>query len=258
MKLKTYIINLEKSVVRKRYMQELLSPYSFLEVEFITAVDGRMMSQEELRSLFDFEDSLNHYGRYLNPGEIGCTLSHRKVYEAIVQGDSPYALILEDDIAIQKDLNTLDFEGIDKILRTKRPRLLMLSGDYCYYRNTPITKIYSAVGSYAYFANRAAAQLILKITPPCSVADDWLYYKRKGLRLYAVYPYMIDANVDMGLLGSEIQQETWGIDRSKMSAKELLFGVVSGLIKKLFKSCAHFEYKTRVIDNVIVPEDKRQ
>ena len=54
MKLKTYIINLEKSVVRRRYMQELLQGYEFLDIEFLKAIDGRLLSQEEREARFDY------------------------------------------------------------------------------------------------------------------------------------------------------------------------------------------------------------
>ena len=239
-------------------MEDLLSVYDFLEIVFLKAIDGRQLSDEELHLRFDYARSKKLYGRILNAGEVGCALSHRKVYEDLVSGDVPYALVLEDDIAVQRDLNLLDLSIIDKLLRSARPRVLMLSGDYCYYRKRPVIKIYSAVGAYAYIINKAAAKLILRKVHPCCVADDWLYYKRKGLRLYAVYPYMIDANVNMALLSSDVKQDTWGIDRSKMSLKEVIIGAMTGATKKLFKHFDHFEYKVRVVGNVIVERKKKR
>ena len=140
MKLKTYVVNLEKSTVRKNYMQGLLSGYDFLDVEFIKAVDGRLLSEEERKSRFDYMKSRTLYGRTLNAGEVGCTLSHRKIYESIVHGSEPYALILEDDIAIQRDLGQMHIDKIDKILDSPKPRVLMLSGDYSFYRKKAITR----------------------------------------------------------------------------------------------------------------------
>ena len=182
MKLKTYIINLERSTVRKQYMSDLLSSYSFLDIEYIRAIDGRQLSEEERTSLFDYSKSKEVYGRFLNAGEVGCALSHRKVYEELLRGVESYALVLEDDIAIQRDLNYLPFMEIEKIMSTSRPRALMLSGDYSFYRRKPVIHIYSAVGAYAYIINRAAAKRILSIMPPCCVADDWMYYKRKRVK----------------------------------------------------------------------------
>ena len=258
MALKTYIINLEKSTIRKQYMQKLLEPYSFLDVEFIKAIDGRLLSEKERQTLFDYGKSRKLYGRTLNAGEVGCALSHRKVYERLLQENAPYALVVEDDISIQRDLNLIDFRKINTVLSSSRPRALMLSGDYCYYRKKPVIRIYSAVGAYAYIINKAAAKLILTKVHPCCVADDWLYYKRKGLQLFAIYPYMIDANVNMELLSSDVKQDTWGIDRSQMALKEVIIGAITGVTKKVFKHFDHFEYKVRVVGNVIVERKKRR
>ena len=253
MKLKTYIVNLERSTVRKQYMEDLLKPYSFLDVEFIKAVDGRQLSDNERDALFDYSKSLKLYGRKLNPGEVGCTLSHRHIYERVSKGDEPYVLVLEDDIKIMRDLNEINLGEVDSVLNVPFPRVLMLSGDYVYYKKKPIARIYSALGTYAYMVNKAGAELLSTKVPPCCVADDWLFYKRKGLKMYAIYPYMIDANVNMDLLGSEINQETWGINRSKMSIKENGFRAIAGLILKFFKRIDHFEYKTFIYQNAIYP-----
>lgn len=252
MKLRTYIINLEKSTVRKQYMQTLLSGYEFLDIEFLKAIDGRLLSDAERRSCFDYEGSKCLYGRTLNAGEVGCALSHRKTYEAFLNSGEPYALILEDDISIIRDLHSLNLERIDRIMKDGSPRVLMLSGDYWYYQKRDIVKLFSAVGAYAYLINRAAAQRLLSIDPPRSVADDWMFYKRKGLKLFAVHPYMVDANMNMELLSSDVKQDNWSIDRSRMPIKEVLLGYYTGFVKKAFKLFHHFEQKVRIIDNVIV------
>lgn len=253
MKLKSYVINLEKSTVRKQYMQELLSGCEFLDLEFMKAIDGRLLSEEERRTAFDFSRCMSMYGKELNAGEIGCALSHRKAYAQLLQSDQPYALILEDDITIIRDLNALDLEQINRTMNDIRPRVLMLSGDYWYYaKRESVVRLFSAAGAYAYIINRAAAQRILSLTPPCCVADDWMYYKRKGLQLFAILPYMIDANMNMGLLGSDVKQDSWSLDRSRMSLKEIVIGAFTGIIKRLFKLLGHFEAKVRILNNEIV------
>lgn len=255
MRIKTYIINLEKSTVRKQYMQGLLSPYSFLDVEFVNAIDGRLLTEEEKQELFNYQKSKLLYGRVLNAGEVGCALSHRKIYETILKREDPYALVLEDDIDIQRDLNLMPIEMIDRIMLSSKPRVLMLSGDFSFYSNKPVTRIYSAVGAYAYFINKTAARQILNRIKPSCVADDWAYYKRIGLRLFAVHPYMIDANLNMALLGSDVKQDTWGIDRSQLSLKENFLRGINGFIMKFFKKIDHYEYKTLIYHNKIYPRN---
>ncbi len=255
MGLKTYIINLEKSTVRKQYMQELLSKYEFLDIEFLKAIDGRLLSEEERRMRFDFEKSIQIYGKDINAGEVGCALSHRKAYSELLKSETQYALVLEDDISIIRDLNSLDLVEIDKVLAVSEPRVLMLSGDYWFYKKKSIARLFTATGAYAYIINSTAAQKILDIEPPCCLADDWTYYKRKGLKLYAVNPYLVDANMKMDLLSSDVMQDSWTIDRSRMSKKEVVVGYSVGLLKRLFKTFHHFESKVRIIDNVIVDNE---
>lgn len=255
-KLKTYIINLEKSTLRKQYMQDLLSGFGFLDIGFIKAVDGRVLSDEERSKLFDYNKSMSMYGRGLNAGEVGCALSHRLSYRKILENGDEYALVLEDDIVLVRDLNSLDLNLIDSTMKVDKPRVMMLSGDYWYYRKGCITRLFSAVGAYAYIINRAGARKMLSVDPACCLADDWQYFKRKGLKLYAVYPYMIDANTKMDILGSDVNQDSWGLNRSKMSLKEILIGYYVALAKRCLKRIGHFEYKIRVIDSIVVENRK--
>ena len=97
-RIQTYIINLEKSVVRKEYMNDLLRAYSFLDIHYVKGVEGKKLSESEISERFDKDRCLKRYGRVINLGEIGCTLSHRECYEKLLSTSSGYALILEDDI----------------------------------------------------------------------------------------------------------------------------------------------------------------
>lgn len=249
--IKTYIINLETSVNRKEYMQALLAPYEFLDVQFIKAVDGRKLTAEQIDSQFDRERSYRRYGRELVPGEIGCCLSHRKCYESLLKSSSKYALVLEDDIAIIQDLRNINEVDIDCLLNVDKPRVLFLSGDYWRLGNGNIVPVFDANGAYAYIINRSAAKVILSIKPS-HVADDWRVYKRRKLRLYAMFPYCIDANVDMDKLPSDVAQTNWGGNKRKMGIMDITVSIYYGLIERILKKIGLFVSKIRIIDNRIV------
>lgn len=243
MKIPTYVINLRSSSARRRYMEDLLSVYEHLKVEFVEAVDGRLYSKEQQQVHFDMKACVQRNGRIINPGEIGCTLSHRKCYQKFLDSPSAYVLILEDDISIVGDMSTAINDTVASFMNCQKPRILFLSGDYWYWRKKAITKVCWAVGSYAYFINRAAAECILKIGKPFSVADDWDLYKTNGVGLYAVHPYVIDANISD--LPSDIQQSYWGNKRSLMSKKNILRSYYMGFIKRCLLWAGHFESKIR-------------
>lgn len=245
----TYIINLETSSTRREYMEHLFSPYSFFNINFISAVDGRKMVENEKEKLFDEELCVKRYGRILNAGEIGCTLSHRKCYEKLLLSSNEYALILEDDIAFIRDVTELQNINIEKKLKEDKPLIVLLSGDYWFFKKKKILSVFDAVGSYAYLINKKAASLILSIDKPYNVADDWILYKRLGVKLYALYPYFMDANINMEELSSDIKQDNWGIDRRLMGTKHIINSYITGAIKKGLKLFGHFEAKIRIINN---------
>ena len=240
--MQTYIINLKTSEKRRHYMENILAPYSSLDVKFIEALDGRRMSEREVLAKFDVCASKDRYGRELNRGEIGCVLSHRKAFETFLKTSEPYALILEDDISIIRNLNELDLVELDSILINSAPSVLFLSGDYWYYRKRGnVVSCYDALGAYAYIINRTAAQMMLTYNKPFFVADDWEIHKRNGLKLKAIQPYMVDANLNMEKLSSDVQQDQWGINRSKMSFIEFLKSINTSLIRHFLKTLGMFE-----------------
>lgn len=253
--IKTYVINLKKATVRKTYMEGLLSKYNVLDVEFIKAVDGRKLSAAERKDLFDDEKCLSLIGRQLNGGEVGCVLSHRKCYENLLSTNEPYVLILEDDISIIRNLEEIKQYNIEGIMNTDKPTVLMLSGDFWYWRNKNIVSVYDCIGAYAYMINKAAAKLILSYKAS-TVADYWRYHISHGLNIKAIKPYMIDANLNMDLLSSDVDQYSWGVCRSKMSLKNVCRSYFGAIVKRALKNIGHFEYKTTVRNGKAEPGTK--
>lgn len=225
-------------------MQELLKKCEFLDIEFMKAIDGRLMSEDQRKDLFDYDASMKHYGRYLNEGEVGCALSHRLCYKALLDSDSSYAMVLEDDISVIRDWNSLPWDDISMTLDVSRPRALFLSGDYWRLSSKNITRVFDAVGAYAYLLNRPAAEAILSVKKPFVVADDWLAYKRLGIKLFAVYPYAADANLVEGL-DSDVQQDSWMTNHSLMSKGELIRRAFPAFVKHIMKQIGLFESKYR-------------
>ena len=244
MEITTFIVNLKTSFKRKEYIKNLLSDYPNLLLNFIEAVDGRILSEETRNSIFDSERSLSRYGKKMNPGEIGCTLSHLKCYNQLIQSSLDYVLILEDDISIVGDMEPILKDEITTFMKDSAPKILFLSGDYWHWDKKRITRVFSAVGSYAYFINQAAAKLILSnVSKPYHVADDWDLYKSFGVKLYALYPYIIDANI--ADIPSDIQQEYWGNKKSLMSWNNRAQSLYRGIVKRILCRSGYFESKKR-------------
>ena len=75
---KIFVINLDRSKNRWLESQNQLNG---CEVERVSAVDGAKLEAELLNACFDEGLNRQRYHKVLTSGEIGCYLSHRKVWQ---------------------------------------------------------------------------------------------------------------------------------------------------------------------------------
>uniref|UniRef100_A0A915CSU5 Glycosyltransferase 25 family member n=1 Tax=Ditylenchus dipsaci TaxID=166011 RepID=A0A915CSU5_9BILA len=83
---------------RLRKMSEILRLIG-IKFEFLEAVDGKQLTEADLSKLTmlpDYEDPF--YKRPMKSGEIGCFLSHYKIWEQVVQNKWDRVIVLEDDV----------------------------------------------------------------------------------------------------------------------------------------------------------------
>lgn len=98
---KIYVINLARSADRWGKISNQLSSMG-LEYERIEAVEGRHLSESEIKNYFDgkkFELVSSHE---LVAGEVGCALSHINIWQKIVNENQTGAIILEDDVVLKE------------------------------------------------------------------------------------------------------------------------------------------------------------
>lgn len=243
--MKTYIINLKTSHERKNYMIKLLEPYkSFLDVNFIEAFNGKVLSKEELSHIWNQSETFKTYGRFMKSGEIGCALSHRICYEEICKNNDKMALILEDDISIQNvDVKSLIL-SVEKVLLTEVPTVVLLSGDYWFTKklnvinnNFQLVNVREAMGAISYIVNKNAAEKLKKIKKNF-LADDWYNLKKSGIKLYALYPHFVDA----ADLGTEISADGYvGTIRDNLPILRKMSSYYRAIIRRILGELGHFE-----------------
>jgi len=98
-----FIVNLERDVEKNKHIRERCEKID-LPVEILKAVDGLRLNQSEIDLVYSKEDTVKVIGRELSASEIGCALSHKKIYQRIVDEEVPVALVLEDDVEFNKPL----------------------------------------------------------------------------------------------------------------------------------------------------------
>lgn len=108
---KTFLINLDKSEKRLENCKKQFNNFNIL-FERVSAVNLSLDRDKGLRRFYNAKKNKYTYYKSLTDGEIGCYLSHRKVWQKIVQENIEYALVLEDDFLLHKGL-----EDIDQLLK---------------------------------------------------------------------------------------------------------------------------------------------
>ena len=104
MKFATYLINLDRAVERRQFMESQLYKLG-IEYTRIPAVLGT-----DLKDPIDGFDEMGfkmRTGKHRSPGEIGCYFSHLQVLKTFLEGEDSYALVLEDDAHLPDDLLSL-------------------------------------------------------------------------------------------------------------------------------------------------------
>ncbi|SFR34896.1 glycosyltransferase family 25 protein [Litoreibacter janthinus] len=102
----TFIIHLERAAGRRPHVDNIMrmSPYP---ARIWPACDGAAMDAKVRDQLVSSESLFQPtYPFALSMGEIGCFESHRTVWRHMVENELAAALILEDDVAIDKNVLT--------------------------------------------------------------------------------------------------------------------------------------------------------
>lgn len=214
-----FVINLNRSVERRNNTIDQLKSLD-LSYHFIEAIDAHELSGQKIFENFDI--SLWKSGsrtRRLLQGEIGCILSHFKIYRKMIDEDIEVACIIEDDIELQKDfkyflsyenLKTIDWDlfylghhsqqSKKETCGTNKTELKLRN----YIVGIPIEL---PEGSYAYIIKKEAATNILEHGYPIRMPMDHYIGNAPalGIRTCLLSPPCVNHNY---LFSSTIYQES--------------------------------------------------
>lgn len=171
-----------------------------LEFEFIDAVDGRQLSEAELAYSYDRPSTLRRMRRDLGPGEIGCSLSHYRLYCRMVCDGLDEAIILEDDITLGPEFAQVVRSGS---LRKTDLELILLTGRAVSinWGARPLegtaARLYRMFrmprGGAAYYIRGTAAQRLARGVFPISFVADWPASVHLWPRARLAFPFLVHA-----------------------------------------------------------------
>ncbi len=101
--MKAFVINLKKDKDRRAFMKNQLIDLG-IDYEFIEAFYAKEKTETEISKIYESSKSKNINGHDLSLAEIGCAYSHTLAYQKMIDQKLHYALILEDDVKIDKRL----------------------------------------------------------------------------------------------------------------------------------------------------------
>lgn len=197
LRLRTYLINLDRAEDRLAFMSEELSRMG-LPFERVSAIDGRNIAFPIPE--FDAVAYRRCHGRQANPSEVGCYLSHIECARRLLASGEPHALILEDDLIFPEDFGdllraSLSVEATWDILRLST---VNTGRKYPFLDITPKRSLAVALtrekGSGAYIVNRRAARWMVEKLVPMRLPYDLAYDLEHlaGLRAVFVTPVPVD------------------------------------------------------------------
>tara|TARA_E500000331_G_scaffold338077_1_gene366912 strand:+ start:446 stop:1189 length:744 start_codon:yes stop_codon:yes gene_type:complete len=197
---KVYIINLQKDKNRKKNILNELKKQNLKNYKFISAVNGNKLKKKEINSLISKEKNfINPINTNMSKSEIGCSLSHIKIYKEIVKSDIDYALILEDD-AFFLNKFTKNLKKFISINFKYKKQIILLSELREFYK-IPIDKekdyeivdVTNAYFTHSYFINNEAARSLLHFNFPVkTVADNFIIFKIYcGIKITGLNPYLL-------------------------------------------------------------------
>lgn len=194
-----FVINLARHSKRRAFMEMQLNAIG-LDFEFLDAIDGRLLTPEELAEHYDSKLAKTTIGRDLTPGEIGCALSHMAIYQRVIADGLPFALIFEDDALIGSQFQGV-LENTLGIINPNEEKVVLFAHTQKYsnwssrkidnaHKLAPAVDVFCA---HAYLVTQAAAKkLVATLYPVHTVADCWNYLiKNKVIEILSVVPYCV-------------------------------------------------------------------
>lgn len=196
---KIFYINLESRPDRNEHMIKLINKLNLHSItERVNAVDGSKLQDSEIEKYITrygrqrIKDKNKRYGVDLTLGAIGCALSHRSVWNNIVDNNYNNTLILEDDVDIPDDFIekynkiTPDIpHDYDIIFLGYHP-----TSDKYLYRDKQhkLLKTEKVFGLYGYIVSLNGARKLLEMFPIDVQIDSVIGDYMDKLNVYLVEP----------------------------------------------------------------------
>jgi glycosyl transferase family 25 len=97
MRISSLVITLRRSTARAEQVRKIVAGCP-VHCDTWDATDGSLLTADEIEAVYNPNLHFPRYPFELTRGEIGCFLSHRRIWQTMVEKNIPKLLVLEDDV----------------------------------------------------------------------------------------------------------------------------------------------------------------
>lgn len=194
-----YVINMDTSVERWATTHARLQEIG-LEAERFPATVGKLLGEQELSQWYDKKRNASDHHRPQTLGEIGCYISHYRVWQKVVDDQIPFCIVLEDDIIISQQLKTI----INCLYKLQNWDVIKLADERNYpFIDTVTINDELTIGNYlkmpnngmAYAVSLNGAKKLLARKPFFRPVDvDMQFHSELKLQVMGIKPYPVSEN----------------------------------------------------------------
>lgn len=188
---KIIYINLDRRPDRNLNVIEQLKKIGFENItERFSAIDGKKLDLNNINSNIitqtgiDFAKKSEIIYTHLTVGAIGCAMSHRAIYQKIIDENINSCLILEDDITID--------DGFNEKIKYIENQILNIDYDLFFLGFHPGTtydetnKFNSIYGLFGYIVTKSGAKKLLDLFPITYQIDTEISRNTDKINIYGV------------------------------------------------------------------------
>jgi GR25 family glycosyltransferase involved in LPS biosynthesis len=177
-----YVINLKKRADRWKVFMEQDPGVRALQIRRVDAVNGKALNYLTDKRIAPsarlniMRNDRRIHREVATLGAVGCSMSHAKVWQRIVDSEAPYAVIMEDDARLTMD----QLQKINQLAKTiPADTGIWLFGVYRpnmihepLPNGSPWSRVHAFTASHAYVITRATAQKFLEQVYPIEMHID--------------------------------------------------------------------------------------
>lgn len=217
-----YIVSLKQDIEKREVISKTLKSFG-LEFSFLDAIYGKSLPDSSLSSFRNkSKGKIADRDFSATPGEIGCTLSHLKAYQNMIDNNLNWACILEDDVILDERfkvfIESFQDVGLNKkalhmlggqngfpdfqVIKSKKNNIMI--GKQKFYKTIKSEQfIYRTC---CYLISSKTADKLLKLSEDIFIlADDWDYLVKNRV-IHEIYlANFVDHPTDLS--SSHIQEE---------------------------------------------------